>query len=52
MASAKTQNIHIAPSSLLLDSSSKEKRFYQYNKFSTNIVTDTLTIYEELFLYI
>ena len=34
-AIAQTRNIHIEASSLLLDTTSMEKRSYQYNRFST-----------------
>jgi len=51
-AIAQMWSIDIEASSLLLMTISMEKRSYQYNKFSKNIVTNTLTIYEEVFLYI
>ena len=38
-AIAQTRNINIKASSLLLDTTSTEKRSYQYNKFLLKIVT-------------
>jgi len=52
-AIAQTQNINIEASSLLLRTTSTEKRSYQYNKlFPTFIVTNTSTIYIEASYYI
>jgi len=47
-AIAYTRNINIDASSLLLETSSMEKRSYQYNKFLPFIVTNTSTIYTEV----
>jgi len=45
---AQTRNINIEASSLLLDTTSTEKRSYQYNKLCTlYMVTNTSTIYTE-----
>jgi len=46
-AIAQTQDINIEASSLLLRTTSMEKRSYQYNKFSINIVSNTLSIYKQ-----
>ena len=48
---AQTRNINIEASSLLLETTSTEKRSYQYNKFYL-IVTNTSTIYPEVYHYI
>jgi len=45
---AQMWNINIEASSLLLDTTSTEKRSYQYNKFLHIIVTNTSTIYTEV----
>jgi len=47
-AIAYTRNINIDASSLLLETTSMEKRSYQYNKFLPFIVTNTSTIYTEV----
>ena len=52
-AIAQTRNINIEASSRLLDTTSTEKRSYQYNKlFYTFIVTNTSMIYAEVDHYI
>jgi len=43
-----TGNLNIEGSSGLLDSTSTEKRSYQYNRFFYLIVTNTLMIYTEV----
>jgi len=50
-AIAHTPNINIEASSLLFDTTSMEKRSYQYNKFYI-IVTNTSIIYPEVYNYI
>ena len=47
-AIAYTRNIIIEASSLQLDTTSTEKRSYQYNKVLHFIVTNTSTIYTEV----
>jgi len=49
---AQTQNINNEASLLLLETTSTEKRSYQYNKFFYLIVTNTSTIYTEVAHYI
>ena len=47
----RPRNINIESSSLLLDTTSTEKRPYQNNKFYL-MVTHTSTIYPEVYIYI
>jgi len=48
-AIAQTQNINIEASSLLLETTSTDRRSYQYNKFRQFIVTNTTsTMYTEV----
>jgi len=47
-AISQTRNINIEASLLLLETTSVEKRSYEYNKFLLFIVTNTLTIYIEV----
>jgi len=45
---AQTRNINIEASSLLLRTTSMEKRSYQYKKFHIFIVNNTSTIYTDV----
>jgi len=47
-AIAQMRNINIEASLLLLDTTSMEKRSYQYNKFLPFIFTNISTIYTEV----